>query len=226
MPIIVTKTVKLEIKNIARRQGIREYYKARPEIRGIIEELVATVEKTTGIQGRIMYNLYPIQKIDKYTINVNNIDLSGKSLSILSSANEIAISVCTVGDELEKMVSYHFSNGKALRGLLLDGIGSAAVDSISQQACQIITEEALSRGLQSSSPVSPGMPGFDIKEQGKLFKLIEADKIGIRLLPSGIMTPQKSVSMIIGLGRNMIKFTPAEFCRGCPINKTCTHRVY
>ncbi len=226
MPYILNKTAELDIKNITRRQGMRQYAKARPQIREIIDEVIEMVQRKGIIHGWIAYDLFGVRKIDKYRINVKGIELYGRALSILSSADEIAVCVCTIGDEIERMVSNLFSNGEALRGLLLDGIGSAAVDSISQQACQVISQIADARGLRSSSPVSPGMTGFDIEEQEKLFKLIQAGEIGVRHLPSGIMYPQKSVTMVIGLGRDMLKLTPEEFCRGCSMNRTCTHRVY
>jgi hypothetical protein len=47
-----------------------------------------------------------------------------------------------------------------LRGMLLDGIGSAAVDSLTEEACKLIADEASSRGYEASSPISPGDARF------------------------------------------------------------------
>ena len=85
--------------------------------------------------------------------------------SLLPEAKELAVVVSTIGPRLEKQVTDYTNQGEPLRGMLLDGIGSAAVDSLTQEVCKLIAGEALSRGYQASSPVSPGMPGLPITEQ-------------------------------------------------------------
>ena len=112
-----------------------------------------------------------------------------------------------------------------MQALILDGIGSAAVDSLAQEACHFINREASSHGHQASSPISPGMPGLPISEQWQLFQLVPAEQIGVHLTSSAMMVPRKSVSMIIGIGPDMPTWTQAEVCNRCGINKTCHYRV-
>ena len=216
----------LDIKNVARRQGIREYANTRAEIKKVIGDMIRLVEDNHLVRGRFIYHLHPIQSIDRHTISVNeSVVLRGTALSSLESSSELAVIVCTIGDRLEHMASDYFAAKEPLKGLLLDGIASAAVDYVSQQACGAISKYASSRGLQSSSPVSPGMPGMDIRELASLFKLVDGGKIGVTLSMSGIMLPRKSLAMISGIGTGMLNLTQAEVCRRCPINQTCPHRV-
>ena len=144
---------------------------------------------------------------------------------LLTEAKELAAVVCTIGPKLEKQVTDYSKSGETLRGMILDGIGSAAVDMLNQEACRLIASEASSRGHQASSPVNPGMPGLPITEQWNLLELVNTPEIGVSLTSSGIMVPRKSASMVIGIGPQMTTWTPAEVCARCNLKKTCPYRI-
>jgi cobalamin-dependent methionine synthase I len=145
--------------------------------------------------------------------------------SLFSEAKELAAVVCTIGHQLEREVADYFNRDKALQGLVLDGIGSAAVDSLIEKVCKLMTAEALSHGYQASSPISPGMPGFPITEQWQLIKMVPVQEIGVSLTSSGVMVPRKSASMVIGIGPHMRRWTRAEVCTRCHLKKTCPYRI-
>jgi len=134
--------------------------------------------------------------------------------------------VCTIGPGLEKQVAEYFNSDEALRGLLLDGIGSAAIDSLGFEVCSLIGNEASLHGYQASSPLSPGGPRFPLAEQWQLFKLVPADQIGVSLTSSGVMVPRKSISMVIGMGSDMKTWTKAESCARCNLRNTCHYRIH
>jgi hypothetical protein len=109
--------------------------------------------------------------------------------------------------------------------VLLDGIGSAAVDRTVIEALKYLGDEVSSRCYEISSQVSPGMPGFPLTEQWNLFGLVNASKIGMSLTSSGVMIPRKSISMVIGVGPKMTRWTQAEVCARCKISKICQYKV-
>jgi cobalamin-dependent methionine synthase I len=146
--------------------------------------------------------------------------------SVLSDAKEIATIVCTIGPRLEEETQKHLVNNEILHALLLDGIGSTAVETLGQEACKRVSNEASSRGLQASSPLAPGMPHFSIQEQGQLLQLAQAESISVSLTPSGLMIPEKSISMVIGLGKQMPKWTQADACAHCNLRDSCHYRIH
>jgi hypothetical protein len=145
--------------------------------------------------------------------------------SLFPEAKELAGVICTIGPKLEKQVTDCMNSDEPLRAVLLDGIGSAAVDSLTEEVCKLVTAEASSRGYQASSPMAPGMPGLPITEQWALFKMVRAREIGVSLMSSGIMVPRKSASMVIGLGPQMKTWTRAEVCTRCSLRQTCSYRI-
>ena len=49
-------------------------------------------------------------------------------------------------------------------------------------------------------------------------------KIGVSLTKSGILVPRKSVSMVIGIGPKMTRWTQAEVCARCSLRETCPYK--
>jgi hypothetical protein len=133
--------------------------------------------------------------------------------------------VITIGPKLEEQATDFSKNGETLRGMILDGIGSAAVDSMVPEVLRLIATEVSSRGYEISSPVNPGMPGFPLTEQWNLLGLVNADEIGVRLTASGVLIPRKSTSMVIGIGPQMTRWTQAEICGRCSLRETCHYKV-
>ncbi len=226
MTIVRDIHLSLEKKQILRREGIRQQSSVRPEIITLIDELLVSIGDEHLLESVCAYEIYPVSRIDHNQLSLaGNKVLHGPILtSALSDAGELAVAVCTIGTGLEKKVAEYLGGSEPLRGLLLDGIGSAAVDSLAQEACKLITDAALLRGYQTSSPFSPGMPGFPITEQWQLFRLVPAEEIGVSLAASGMMVPRKSVSMAIGLGQQATAWKRRDTCASCNLSNTCLYR--
>jgi hypothetical protein len=228
MPLVRDIRLTLELGEVLRRQGIREYSRLKSDMKDLIQELLVIVNNGQLLEPAIAYQTYQIKEVghDQLLLE-NDVVLHGSVLSsVLAESRELAVVVCTIGPGLEKQVAGYFNNDEALRGLLLDGIGSAAVDSLGFEVCSIIGNEASLRGYQASSPLSPGGPRFPLSEQWQLFKLAPADQIGVSLTSSGVMVPRKSVSMVIGMGSDMKTWTKAESCARCNLRNTCHYRIH
>jgi hypothetical protein len=109
--------------------------------------------------------------------------------------------------------------------MILDGIGSSAVDILAQEACQFVKRETASSGYKTSSPLSPGMEGWPLSEQHQLFRLVSAEEVGVHLTSLAAMVPRKSVSMAVGIGLEMPTWTQAEVCGRCNLKETCAYKV-
>jgi hypothetical protein len=214
MPVIRDIPLSLKTGEVLRREGFREHSKVRPEIKSLILELLASVKKAHLLAPAAAYEIYPIS------------GMSPLLPSLLPEAKELAAVVVTIGPGLEKRVADYTSQGEPLRGLLLDGIGSAAVDSVAQEVCKLMAGEASSRGYEVSRPFSPGMPcGLPLAEQRQLLEMAPAGEIGVSLTPAGVMVPRKSISMVIGIGPEMKTGTEAEVCAGCNLRETCPYGI-
>jgi len=227
MPVIRNIPLSLRTGEVLRREGVREQSKIRPEVKNLVIELLASVKRTHLLEPSVAYEIYSITEMSSSQVSLEgNLVVHGPLLfSLLPDAKELVVVVGTIGPKLEKQATDYFDQDEPLRGVLLDGIGSAAVDSLTQEACKLIMAEASSRGYQVSGPLNPGMPGLPITEQQPLLKMVPACEIGVSLTSSGIMVPRKSASMVIGIGPKMKTWTRAEVCVNCSLRKTCAYRI-
>lgn len=212
MSVIGSVTLHLGMEQVLRRGGLSCGAKLRPQVMSILHELLTTVGDF--LAPVIAYELHLISRIgdDLICLDEGTV-LRGSSLSqFLVQAREIAVVACTIGPSLEEKVNDYFAHNEQLRGLILDHIGTAALDCLTEEACQFIKREASSQGYKSGGPLSPGQLDLPILDQWHLFQLVPADQIGVHLTSAGMMVPLKSISMVIGIGPRMTSWTQPEIC--------------
>ena len=226
MTVVRDIPLDLDIREILRREGFTGKREVRPALEHLILELHDEVEKGDLLQPAVAYGIYSRDEIDRKQLSLkSNGDTHSRLLtSIIPEAQEIAVVVCTIGPGLEEKVTHYSKSGDVMHGMLLDGIGSAAVDSLCREACYIIAGKVSSRNYQISSPITPGMPCLPITEQKWLLELIHSQDIGVSLSSSCMMIPRKSTSMIIGIGYGMQTWTQAELCGRCNLRETCPYK--
>ena len=139
----------------------------------------------------------------------------------LAGAEQVVLAVCTIGPELEKLISFSMQENPLL-GLALDGLGNAAVEKVAQQVCAHIAERAQAKGLQASTPLSPGEPDWPVEiGQPQIFTLLDPSEAGITFTSGGMMVPKKSISFVVGVGPEMAQ---TDICEVCGLKGTCRYR--
>lgn len=184
--------VRLDMRELLGRQAMSGCAVPRPKIATLLSELLARVQEQKLLEPAIAWETF------------ETVEISQLLPSRLSSARKLAVSVCTIGAKLERAVSSYFSKSEPLRGLLLDGIGNAALDIVVRGACRLIRDEASLQGYGITNPISPGIPGFSLSDQQALLKLLPVEKVGVSITASGMMAPLKSISMAMGLFLNLL----------------------
>lgn len=228
MPVI--RNIPLDLKytgEVLRRQGLGRGAKVRTQIKSRITELLASVKNGHLLEPAVAYEHYPVTGMspDRVSLEGNKAIQGALLPATFPEAKELSVLVATIGPKLEAQVTTLSKSGSTLRGVILDGIGTAAIDMLVPEALRIIAAEVSPRGYEISSPVHPGMPGFPITEQGNLLGLVKSQEIGVSLSPSGILVPLKSVAMVIGIGPKMTRWTQAEICARCSLSKTCHYKI-
>jgi hypothetical protein len=139
----------------------------------------------------------------------------------LAGAEEVVIAVCTIGAELENFASSRMVD-EPLLALALDGLGNAAVEEISQQICAQVGEQAQAQGLTTTTPISPGLPEWPVEiGQTLIFSLLNPLQVGITLTSGGMMVPKKSISFMLGIGRETVQ---TDLCELCNLRNRCHYR--
>jgi hypothetical protein len=112
----------------------------------------------------------------------------------------IGAGVCTVGSAIEERVRELWDSRELPLAVMLDSVGSAAVESLAEYANDLLCQAAIAAGVKVTNRISPGYAGWDTAEQAALFRLCPGGPIGVALNPSCVMTPGKSISFLVGVG--------------------------
>ncbi|HEY9166185.1 MAG TPA: vitamin B12 dependent-methionine synthase activation domain-containing protein [Candidatus Kryptonia bacterium] len=139
----------------------------------------------------------------------------------LRRSEQIAIFVCTAGNEIIEKSRALMKEGDFLKGYIYDVYGSLAVESGMDYVQESLKQYVGKLGLKITNRYSPGYCGWDVSEQKKLFSLLPDRFCGIELTDSCLMRPVKSVSGIIGIGTS-VKFNPYT-CSLCE-DSDCLYR--
>lgn len=134
-----------------------------------------------------------------------------------------ALGICTIGPEVEERVQRLSAQGQATRAMILDAIGSAAVEAVADEANRLICDRAPGRGDLPATRRSPGYGGWDLAEQVLLFDALAPDEVGVQLTSSFMMRPGKSVSFAIPLAGGGRAQSPRSRCARCG-SKSCRYR--
>jgi hypothetical protein len=144
----------------------------------------------------------------------------------LADAERLVVAVCTIGEALETAVARTFMEDP-VTALALDGVGSAAIEKLAAQACRRFQARARRYGLRGVVHCRPGATEWPTEmAQPQLFGLLDPDfDIGdeVRLLPSLVMRPLKSLTLLLGLTREP---APIEHeCDVCAVRGSCRYRA-
>jgi hypothetical protein len=113
---------------------------------------------------------------------------------------QIAAAVCTIGEALERRVAALWEQRELPLAMMLDSVGSGAVESLAEYVNDLVCQEGVPLDLSVTNRISPGYGRWDVAEQPKLFRLCPGAAIGVTLNEACVMTPAKSITFLVGAG--------------------------
>ena len=176
------------------------------------------------IAPRVVYRAAAVTAQD-----ADRIEAGGTTLHIpdigrwWGSLEAVGAGVCTVGEVLEARVRNLWDERELPLAVMLDSVGSAAVESLAEYANDLLCQAAVASGVRVTNRISPGYAGWDTAEQARLFEICPGDPIGVELNDSCVMTPGKSISFLVGVGAAARVDHYFTQCRRCWM-RDCAYR--
>ncbi len=219
---VVSLDVRLEPDEVLRMMGCKSQINVRREHRVLVEDLIQEAQPL--LQARGVYSVYPVRNMtDNELVLEGCSPVRGPIAGFLRPAKRVAAFVVTVGDELERLADERMRRGQKLEGYVLNAVGSAAADAAVDSLADTIYFEEADPEEALTPPFSPGYCGLPLEEQISVFAMVCAKKIGVKLLPTMIMQPIKSVSGLIGIGNSDEVEAHGVPCQWCDLT-TCVMR--
>jgi hypothetical protein len=112
----------------------------------------------------------------------------------------LAVAILTIGAAVEGRVRTLWEAREFPLAVMLDSVGSGAVESLAEYVNDLLCQEGLGRGYQVTNRISPGYGDWDVADQRLLFRLCPGGRAGVSLNEACFMTPEKSISLVVGAG--------------------------
>lgn len=130
-------------------------------------------------------------------------------LSQLKGSQAICFFVATAGEWFEQYQQALMKQGDMLRVYIANEIGSLLAEKVADCMEQCLEAQIEPKGLHHTNRFSPGYCGWALTEQKMLFNHLRIASYempcGISLNDSCLMQPIKSVSGVIGIGKDVKK---------------------
>lgn len=165
------------------------------------ERILEAIRISRGtMRPRGTYSLYAVTSRAKRSLTLGgNVKFTGAIGDYLGNAERAAAFLATAGEEIVELADGAMRSGDTLGGLVLNALGSQMAEAVVSRLVEDLRRRA-APGEALTLRYSPGYCGISLAQQQAIFRLVEAARIGVELLPTLIMKPVKSVSGLIGIG--------------------------
>jgi len=172
---------------------------------GYLSEAMKKAESFSDICGAIFHVNDVRFPEEKGHININGVDFSvGRTVAHeLLNSESVVLFVCTAGKEISELAQNLLVGEDPVLGYVYDVLGSVTVEAVSSRIHQEISEMVAYSGELITNRYSPGYCQWSVSDQHKLFSFFPENCCGISLTDSALMYPIKSVSGIIGVGKDV-----------------------
>lgn len=163
-------------------------------------QTIAEGKKLCNLAGA--WTAVPIVSNDGTTVMIEGGDVlvSAGLATLLSDSAMVLLFAVTAGAEISQAALTATEAGRGSDALVLDAVGGEAADAACGWLQDYARQQLKRRGLLvSEKRFSPGYGGLSLDTQKIFFHRLNLAKLGMRLLDSGIMLPEKSVTAIAGI---------------------------
>lgn len=214
---VIELDVQLDPRDILRVMGCRRGKRIAPEVESMLERVLEEAE--ASLRPRCAYSVHQVERMTDTRIDLAGCPpFHGPIAGFLRPATRVAAFVITLGDNIEKRARCHMETGALLEGYTWDAVGSAAADMAVDALTQHLLEVEAAEDEAVTPPFSPGYCGMALEEQKTLFSIVDASPIGVKLWPTCIMEPIKSVSGLMGIGPSEEVVENGVPCQWCHLD--------
>ena len=162
----------------------------------------ATQQETAMILKEVSQWLRP--RFSYFVVNKQpDFEMGNIILRQLRGSEAFALFICTSGLEFETYLHRLKEQGDMVRVFIADALGSVIAEKCADQMEKALQESIDKLGWKHTNRFSPGYCGWHVSQQQLLFPLFQGHTCGVTLTDSSLMLPIKSVSGIIGLGKDV-----------------------
>lgn len=146
-----------------------------------------------------VYKEFDLQFLSETKVSFADVVLDSKSLSLnLKNCRKVVLVAMTIGSEVDALIR-RWQYMDSTKAVILQACGAAFAEDYMEQFNSNLKEEYSAKGYKCHPRFSPGFGDVPLEIQKVFFRLLPCDKIGLTLMDSLIMAPEKSITAFIGV---------------------------
>lgn len=156
-------------------------------------------------QCRIVYRIFELEIVDAGRIKIGELHISSKDLAKNMGGCLRAVMLgATLGIETD-MLMKRYSLTDMTKAVVLQACGAAMLEEFLDEWQQGYEKEVSKEGYCLRPRFSPGYGDFSISCQEDILRMLDsAKKIGLAMTDGYMLTPTKSVTAVIGMGKEPV----------------------
>ena len=171
------------------------------------EDILRLAEECAGLtRGRLSFRVcwreFPVTS-DETGMDLGFARTDAVSLRrYLAGCDRAVLFAATVGLEMDRLI-VRYSAVSPARALMLQAVGAERIESLCDLFCEETARRAAREGRRTRPRFSPGYGDLPLELQRDIFRALDCQRaIGLTLNESLLMSPSKSVTALIGTGRD------------------------
>ena len=192
-----------DMKETARYLGYSRFVSPDQDVSELLEK--AASEMADVMKAQAVFEVFDLDcpvKPDNNTlpkISFADVTLQSRDLgNNLKDCKKVALLAATLGPQVDALIRRH-SSMNPVYASILQATGAMYIEELVDITNSEIKKIAEAAGLNTKPRYSPGYGDVPLQVQKDFFRLLPCTRIGLTLMDTLIMAPEKSVTAFVGL---------------------------
>ena len=192
-----------DLKEVARYLGYRRATPPEADVSTLMEK--AASEMQAVMKAQAVFEIFdldcPVNPDNDTLSQISFADVTLHSQDLgknLTGCSKVALLAATIGPQVDALIRRH-SSLDPVYASILQATGAMFIVELVDLVNSEIKKIAEAQGLKTKPRYSPGYGDVPLEVQKDFFRLLPCTRIGLTLMDTLIMAPEKSVTAFVGL---------------------------
>ena len=190
-----------DFKEVARYLGYRKAAGPDVDVSALMEK--AAKEMQAVMKTQAVFEVFDLKVLttdsDIAQLQFADVTLQSRDLGRnLEGCSKVALLAATIGPQVDGLIR-RYSSLDPVYASILQATGAMFIEEVVDLTNTEIKKIAEAQGLKTRPRYSPGYGDVPLEVQKDFFRLLPCTRIGLTLMDTLIMAPEKSVTAFVGL---------------------------
>ena len=187
-----------DMKETARYLGYSKIVSPDQDVSDLMEK--AASEMAEVMKPQAVFEIFPVTFGPAPEVSFADVTLHSRDLGRnLAGCTQVALLAATLGPQVDTLIRRH-SSLNPVYASILQATGAMYIEELVDITNSEIKKIAAAQGLKTKPRYSPGYGDVPLQVQKDFFRLLPCTRIGLTLMDTLIMAPEKSVTAFVGIG--------------------------